>query len=51
MTQPDNCGSKGGAISVWHRVIDCPIPSALVSSQTGPLTTGSMIYCKQSGVT
>ena len=51
MTQPDNCGSKGGAISVWQRVIDCPVLGAFVSSQPRPLTTGSTIYCVQSRVT
>ena len=42
MTRPETCGSAGGAISVWLKVIDCPY-GGIISSHSH--STGSVIYC------
>ena len=45
MTQPDTCGSKGGAISVWFKVTNCSTLGAIFSSQPDYSSTRSRISC------
>ena len=53
MTEPGNCDTSGGAISLWHRVTNCPSAGAVVSTihvQAGE-SGGSAIYCGSQQIT
>ena len=59
MTQPDTCGEAGGAISLWYRVISCPLDSGTDNQFSGSVgrgiitsieslnSTGFHIYCRR----
>ena len=44
MTRPETCGAAGGAISLWVKVIDCPMTGGIISSQIYG-SSGIDIYC------
>ena len=45
MVQPDTCGEKGGAVSLWHRVLSCPGFGGIVSSHSTLESVGITVYC------
>ena len=44
MTLPETCGAAGGAVSMWMKLMECPILCGIISS-LAYLTTGSLMYC------
>ena len=46
MAQPETCGSAGGAISLWVKMVDCSTePCGIISSWvSGSTATGSIMY-------
>ena len=44
MTQPDTCGTAGGAVSLWLRENGCTDVSGMFTSRTST-GTGFNIYC------
>ena len=40
---PDSCGTAGGAMSVWIRILDCPDGTGIISSFD--VMTGFHVFC------
>ena len=49
MTRPETCGTAGGAISLWMKVIDCPTFAGVVSSEAWG-SARSMLSCTRASV-
>ena len=45
MTIPGTCGTSGGAISVWYRVVYCNQLGSVVTTAQNLTSGGSIIYC------
>ena len=49
LTQPETCGTAGGAISLWLNLVDCPVWSGVLSSRESGKTS-SFILCIEHGI-
>ena len=52
MTQPDTCDEAGGAISMWIKVIDCPINEScgIITTLQGGRFHGFLIRCFEGNI-
>ena len=46
MTQPETCGVAGGAITMWLKVIDCPLGAGIFTTTQQENSMGWFILCK-----
>ena len=53
LTQPENCGAAGGAISVWLKVIDCSQYGGIISTikyVKYAASGGTLVYCHEENI-
>ena len=52
MTLPGTCGRAGGAISLWVKVIDCPINEScgIITTLQGGRFHGFLIHCFEGNI-
>ena len=49
MTHPESCGTAGGAVSLWFRLIRCGIAGAIVTTVYNA-SAGYHINCDRRGI-
>ena len=45
MTRPQTCGEAGGAVSMWVKVINCPVGHGIIGTNQVELSNGLVVDC------